>query len=169
MIFGSGLSKYLIENLFYTSNRSEVNKVSLEPKEYLSRKKASFSFLSFFICKCIRREDKDLIEKANERIEKQLDIVKYLRSSLIHRVQRNLVLTLGERHLLRNQINPFVLDAHEKKDRKNKEDKQDEAGSSSESEEFDPSYVKNEDRSKLYNDLYAGAFQLEYEEDFRGT
>ena len=117
--------------------------------------------MSFFIFKCIKRKDKDLIEKANERIEKQLDIVTYLRSFLILRVQRNLALTLGERHLLRNQINPFVLDAPEKKDKENKGDKKEEEGSNSESEEFDPSYVQNESRSKLYNDLYAGAFQLE--------
>ena len=86
--------------LFYTFKSPQENKLSIETKEYLPRYKASFSFLSFFICKCIRRKDKDLIEKANVRIERQLDIVKFLRHSLKLRVYRNLALTLGERHLL---------------------------------------------------------------------
>ena len=62
LAFGSRLSKYLIENLFLTFNHnSDFKKVSEAPDGYISSQKAIFTSLSFFVCKCIRKRDKDLI------------------------------------------------------------------------------------------------------------
>ena len=112
-------------------------------------KRAQFSYFSYFICSCFKRNDKDLLQRACDKIEYELDLVNFLRHSLIQRIQRRVTFTKSERCLIRHQRNPFLLNDSQMRDHK---------GSDSDSEDFDPVRPINRSNQPINGKLIEGAF-----------
>ena len=56
-----------------------------------------------------RRRDRLLITKANERIERELDIINLIRSQMSFGIAMRHLFTRPERFMIHHQKNPFVL------------------------------------------------------------
>ena len=70
-----------------------------------------------------------MISRANEKIEYELDLVNFLRHTLMSRIQHNITFSKIERHFLKHQSGQFILNAPHT---------QNETHSSSDSDTFDP-------------------------------
>ena len=81
-----------------------------------------------------------MISRANEKIEYELDLVNFLRHTLMSRIQHNMTFSKIERHFLKHQSGQFILNASHTSL---------EAQSSSDSGDFDP--TKKEVNVNFFN------------------
>ena len=88
---------------------------------------------------------------AEERISREIDIVTLLRHQMIDDIARRLLFTRMERYLIRNQAKPFVLEMKYSSKK----------CSDSDSSDYYPTQLINDDQSPYFFQLLEGAIPKE--------
>ena len=108
---GSNLDKYLISQLFFLESKSESK---------VKRKHAKFESL---LCLLKRKRQKfNMYSKGLSRIDKELDLVEFIRHQLIDKISMNLLFTKPESYLMKHQYIPFVLSSNDQVESENSDD-----------------------------------------------
>ena len=77
--------------------------------ELIGKRKAAYFEIIDWACSWRDKKRKQLKKEAQERAQKHLDIVKFIRSQMKVSIMFNTIFTSRERYLIRNQRDPFVL------------------------------------------------------------
>ena len=108
---GSNLDKYLISQLFFLESKSETK---------AKRKHAKFESP---LCLLKRKPQKfSMYSKGLSRIDKELDLVEFIRHQLIDKISMNLLFTRSESYLMKHQYKPFVLSSNDQVESDNSDD-----------------------------------------------
>ena len=103
-ITGNSLVREMIENLFLI----EASKRWTEDADigtWLRRRKP-VKFVRYNLLKCSRDKTHHQLK---DKVEKELDIIEYLKKQMINEVSQRLLFTRLQRHLFRHQASAFVL------------------------------------------------------------